>query len=260
LRRATRLLRELRLVRRAFRNWPTVALAGLLWRHLALPPRELTLVTRRGTSFLAPLGPRAGALHPALQIFAFGAYEANWDLGPTPHVIDVGAHVGAFVLWLVERHPDLTGVCFEPDPAAFAYLERNLAGLDVSRQPRAVAGHGGTSTLARPIPGGGVSALGDADDADANAVPVSVVSFDDVMADIDRPVALVKLDCEGSEYGIVLDSASAAWEQVRRAVIEYHPVPGRRPTDLVDRLTSLSFALVREQPAGDGEGTYWFSR
>jgi hypothetical protein len=114
------------------------------------------------------------------------------------------------------------------------------------------------ATLSRPIPGGGVSSV-DATPADGG-ITVDVVSFDELMDEF-TDVSLVKLDCEGSEYEIVLHSSPRAWERVRRVVIEYHAVPGRDPLDVVERLESLGLRLVRAQArAADGGGTQWFSR
>ncbi len=259
--RSRRLARELQLVRMAFRNWPAVAVAGLAWRHVPLPRRDLVLVTRAGTRFVVPLGRRAGALYPALEMFAFSAYDHDWRLEEAPYVIDVGAHVGAFTLWLAEQYPGMRAECFEPDPEAFGYLERNVDDLDVVARPQAVGAHGGSSALLRPIPGGAISALRRSDGASGpHVVDVSVVAFDELMAEIHEPVALVKLDCEGFEYEIVLESALDSWRLVRRVVLEYHPVPDRDAHDLIERFESLGFSLAREHSSGGGVGTYWFSR
>jgi len=259
--RSRRLVRELQLIRTAFRNWPVVAIAGLLWRHLPLPRHDLVLVTRDRTRFVVPLGRKAGALYPALEVFAFSTYAHDWRLEQSPFIIDIGAHVGAFTLWLAEKYASLRVTCFEPDPDAFRYLERNLRGLDVVMRREAVAGRSGTSALTRPIPGGAVSALRDSNgQPGSNVVDVRVVAFDEVMAGIHDPVALVKLDCEGSEYDIVLQSAANSWRQVHRVVIEYHPMPAEDPRELVERLSSIGFALTREHSVGGDVGTYWLSR
>jgi FkbM family methyltransferase len=251
-----RLAHELKLLRRAFRNWPLVAVAGLAWRHLRLPRRDLTVVTRGGTRMVVPLGSRAGALYPVLEIFAFSEYAHDWRLEDEPCVVDIGAHVGAFTLWLAERYPRLRAVCFEPDPDAYRYLARNTQHVAATLHRQAVGVTAGTSTLRRPIAGGGVStlqAIGDGDE-----VAVEVVSLTDALAPL-PDVSLVKLDCEGCEYELVLDTPAASWARVRRVVLEHHPVSGREPSQLVDRLEGLGLRLVHTDPK-NGVGTYWFAR
>ena len=252
----TRLARELKLLRRAFRNWLLVALAGLLWRHLRFPRRDLTIVTRGGTRIVVPLGSKAGALYPVLEIFAFSEYAHDWRLEDEPCVVDIGAHVGAFTLWLAERYPQLRAVCFEPDPDAYRYLARNTERIAATLHRQAVGATAGTSTLRRPIAGGGVSTLQAIGDGDELAV--DVVSLEDVLAPL-PDVSLVKLDCEGCEYELVLDTPAASWARVRRVVLEYHAIPGHEPAELIDRLGSLGLDLVRAEPK-NGVGTYWFAR
>jgi hypothetical protein len=40
-------------VRAAFRDWPTVALKGFLWKHFSLPNREIEIESRGGTTIAA---------------------------------------------------------------------------------------------------------------------------------------------------------------------------------------------------------------
>jgi FkbM family methyltransferase len=256
LARLQRLLRELTLIRQAFRNWPTVAIAGLLWRHLPLPRRDLTIVTHAGTRFVVPLGPKAGALYPALEVFAFSEYAYEWELEGEPQVVDVGAHIGAFALWAAEQYPGLRIVCFEPDPEAFRYLVQNVHGISARVRECALGASRRTAPLARPLPGGAISTLKTA--AANDAVDVEVVPFEEVIDEL-SDVALLKLDCEGSEYELVLETSPSAWARVRRIVMEYHAVPGHEPSELVERLEAHGFRLVRER-SGAEVGTYWFSR
>ena len=232
-----------------------IAGAGLLWRHLPLPRRDLTLVTRRGTRIVVPLGARAGALYPPLEIFAFSEYAYDWQLEDEPLVVDIGAHVGSFTLWLAEQYPGLRVMCFEPDPDAFRYLRRN-AGNVATLYERAVGAHTGTANLHRPIPAGAISNLGAVPAGDS--VAVDVVSLEDVRAPL-ADVALLKVDCEGCEYDLVLETPPTAWARVRRIVLEYHPVSGHEPSALVRRLGTLGLRLVRAEPK-NGVGTYWFAR
>jgi FkbM family methyltransferase len=254
--RLARLARELKLLRRAFRNWASVAIAGLLWRQLPLPRRELTVLTRGGSRIAVPLGPRAGALYPVLEVFAFAEYAHDWVLEDEACIVDVGAHVGSFTLWLAERYPRMRAVCFEPDPDAFAYLERNTGGIAATLHRRAVGASGGTGTLHRPIAGGGVSSLQAT--AVGDEVGVEVVSFEQTLAGL-GDVSLLKLDCEGCEYELVLGTPPAPWRRVQRVVLEYHTVSGHDPSQLVERLGSLGLRLVSSKPH-NGVGTYWFSR
>ena len=205
---------------------------------------------------VVPLGKRAGALYPALEIFAFSEYACEWKLGDDPCVVDIGAHVGAFTLWLAEQYPRLRAVCFEPDPDAYRYLERNAQQVKATLHRRAVGASNGAAMLRRPIAGGGVSTF--YAPADGSEVSVEVVSLEEALAPL-PDVSLLKLDCEGCEYELVLDTPAASWDRVRRVVLEYHTISGREPSALVDRLENLGLRLVRAEPK-KGVGIYWFAR
>jgi FkbM family methyltransferase len=214
------------------------------------------LVTRRNTTFVAPLGTKAGALYPALEVFAFSVYAHDWRLEARPRVIDVGAHVGSFTLWLAEQYPDLRVDCFEPDPDAHRYLVANVAHIEATVHSNAVGAKSGIGRLSRPIPAGSISSL--QPNPEVDGLPVEIVSFDRLMEGREE-ISLLKLDCEGSEYEIVLDTAARSWERVRRVIVEFHPVGGRSASELVQRLESLGLSLVGNSSTAES-GIYWFSR
>jgi FkbM family methyltransferase len=238
---------------------------GLLWKHLPLPATEKVLETRRGTRLVVPLVRDAGALHAALEVFAFGAYASEWRLEDRPLVVDVGGNIGAFPLWIAESYPDVRGVCFEPDPDAFMFLKRNLAlnGIqEVEPRQAAVSDRSGTTVLFREFPGSGVSSLQpDVEErAYRDSVAVEVVAFDEVIEAIDDEISLLKLDCEGSEYEIVPHSRPDSWRRVRRVVVEYHPVRGRSADELQRRFGDLGFRIVKRDVFDPAAGILWLSR
>jgi FkbM family methyltransferase len=234
-------------------------LSGLLWKFLPLPKHDVVVESRGGTRLVVPMARNAGALYPVLDIFAFSAYESSMRLGETPFVIDIGANIGAFMLWLAERYPGLRGACYEPDPEAFAYLRRNVDQLAVAAHCEAVADRTGTARLFRPERGQGAGTIRSVG-AGPDVLDVPVVAFDRVTAETDESVALVKMDCEGSEFEIVLGSSSESWRRVQGIVIEYHPIAGANPRALVEKLEAHGFLLVQQRERARAEGTFWFSR
>jgi FkbM family methyltransferase len=251
-------------VRAAFRRYLMVIAAGLLWKHLPLPATEKVLETRRGTRLIVPLMRDAGALHAALEVFAFEAYANEWTLEEQPLIVDVGGNIGAFPLWLAESYPGVRGVCFEPDPDAFPFLKRNLAlnGSAVEGRQAAVSDRSGKRALFREFPGSGVSSLHpDVAERDYHgSISVDVVGFDELIEEIDDEISLLKLDCEGSEYEIVQRSDPDSWRRVRRVVVEYHPVQGRSASELELRLAEVGLEVVKGDVLGPAAGILWLSR
>src|SRR5215210_3800112 len=76
--------------------------AALLWSaaRSRLPGRTPVMTFRvDGVAVNAPASP--GAIFPIYEVFAEDVYRLDWftsDLGDTPGVLDIGAHVGAFSL------------------------------------------------------------------------------------------------------------------------------------------------------------------
>jgi FkbM family methyltransferase len=261
-----RALDEMTRMRAAFRGWLGLTAKGLLWKHLSLPQREIQVRTRDGTTIIAPLVRNIGALYTAVDVFALDAYECDWELEDEPVVVDIGANIGSWVLRLAEQRPRLKGLCYEPDPAAVAYLTRNLEanGLAerVEARAEAVSARTGTALLHQAEPGDGTSSLRTVSHVShfERDTPVRTVSFSDAIQEVHGHVSLLKIDCEGAEYDIVGRSPADAWQQVKRVVIEYHPAPPDKIEALRDRFADLGYALIKERRRGEAEGTLWLVR
>ena len=261
-----RALDELMKIRAAFRGWPRIAALGLLWKHLSLPEREIRVRTRRGTTITAPLVRNIGALYTAIDVFALGAYDCEWELEDEPIVIDIGANIGAWVLWLAEQRPQLTGVCYEPDAAAVPYLKRNLEANGLAERVEvrsdAVSEQSGTALLHQAEPGDGTSSLRSVSHVShfQRTTAVRTMSFRDAIEQVTGDVSLLKIDCEGAEYDIVRSSPPDAWRHVKRVVIEYHPAPAEEVEALRHRFAALGFATLKDRRRGNVEGTLWLVR
>ena len=58
-----------------------------------------------------------------------GEYEVPYQ-ATRPLILDIGANVGSFAAWTIERWPGCHVHCYEPLPDNFALLKRNLGHLD----------------------------------------------------------------------------------------------------------------------------------
>ena len=261
-----RALRDLAKVRAAFREWPAIAFNGLLWKYLKLPRREIEIHSRAGTRISAPLVHRVGALYTAVEVFALDAYEYDWELEEDPLVVDIGANIGAWVLWLAERRPRLRGVCYEPDPAAASYLRSNLKlnGLasQIEVRSEAVSDRTGTARLFQAQPGGGASSLKPTSPVTSfeRETTVATVSFTEAIERLPGDIALAKIDCEGAEYDIVDSTSADSWRRIKRVVMEYHPAPPGRHEALRKCLGELGFAVRKEDRRTAELGTLWLAR
>lgn len=134
-------------------------------------------------------------------------------LGPDDVCLDLGANLGVFTEKLAK-----TGAlvhAFEPDPYAYDIAQKRVGHLpNVVLHNQAVAQQGGTFTMRRSVKfdrkpaaatGSSTIVFDNPKKFKAEGFDVTVRAFRDVLADIGRPIALVKMDIEGAEFDILRD-------------------------------------------------------
>ena len=170
-------------------------------------------------------------------------------------VVDIGAHVGLFTLWILSREPGARVVAVEPSSRTMRYLERNV-GLNAARRVTVIQAACGRSSGFAPLfrRRSDMTASLYADRVAGGSVEsVEVITLDEVFArgGVER-CALLKLDCEGAEYEILLGAPVATLRCAERIVLEYHDgAGGHTPVELVSSLEGAGFD-VSLQPGTDG--------
>ncbi|SPF34290.1 hypothetical protein SBA4_1470005 [Candidatus Sulfopaludibacter sp. SbA4] len=160
----------------------------------------------------------------------------NQHFEPEDIVVDVGAHIGTFS-YLCYIRGSRSVYSYEASARNFEFLQRNLGGLPGIRLFHKAVwrsdGEGGGELLVSGPDGqntGAVSALAAgrlvhfSNQSVSEAGPgssVPAVALDEILADFPR-VKLLKLDCEGSEFPILLTSREL--HRVERIVAEVHEI------------------------------------
>lgn len=249
---------------RTFTNWPEV-LRDMARGRAGTGPETLRFQTRSGLRIDTPNRP--GARVPVYEIFAEDCYRLGWFLGPLLHrpirVLDIGGHVGTFSCRLTQLHQQATVQVFEPSATTAQYLRRNVKQNGVADRvtvfEKALAATTGFAVFDDNGGGSGLNGLQALGHNFGTPTKVETLAFDDAAA-LDRaPVDVVKIDCEGGEYDLVLGSTPASWDSVRRVVIEYHPVEGRSWSQLRDRFAATGL-IVQDEKSAAGYGCAWLSR
>jgi FkbM family methyltransferase len=152
-------------------------------------------------------------------------------LAPGDAFIDVGANIGWYsVLAARQVGPAGRVYAFEPSPREFRLLLDNLAlngATNVLAYSLALGGRCGEAVLSLEPAHTGMNRLveGGADGKTRAAVPVC--RGEAVLAHLRterRAIALLKVDCEGAEYGVLEGFASLLEESlVRRVAVEVTP-------------------------------------
>lgn len=217
---------------------------------------------------LSVTGPNVpGARVPVYEVFAEDEYAMSWfaqGLPSSPVLVDIGAHIGCFTLDFARRHPESRVVAYEPTPSTGDYLERNIAanGLTdrVSVHRQAVGAETGHLVMADNGVGSGHNGVLHLGESGATTIEVPCVSLFDVIESVGRQVDVLKMDAEGAEYDVVLNSPEHVWSRVERVVMEYHAMPGRSFDELESHLAKTGLFVARRDRYSDGLGLAWFSR
>ena len=193
---------------------------------------------------------------------------APWPLrlGPDDTVIDIGAHVGVFTVWAATQYPASRIVAVEPLPDSFAVLRKNcqdsrLTTVDLLQS--ACGSRTGTAQLYSRGPTSmntlyTIDALGSSFRALSN---VPVISLDDLLErfQIERP-SLLKLDCEGAEYEILMNASDTTLRRLRHIVMEYHiGLNSQSPQALARFLNEKGFETVILPPRSEEDGYLYAS-
>jgi FkbM family methyltransferase len=162
-----------------------------------------------------------------------GLYKEIWyrdsyrlrshPLPPAATVIDIGANIGMFAVYAAVVGKAAHVFCYEPFPDSFTFLRRNgetnklqaahafqlaIAGKRERRTMQVGTCHG-WNTLFGP--------------AELPSIEVDCLTLADVFEQqaLER-CDFLKLDCEGSEYEILLDAPAAVLARINRVALEYH--------------------------------------
>ena len=210
----------------------------------------------------------------AQNIFAPVGHMDEYGIGdrgfaPEDVIVDVGAHIGVFS-YLCYIQGSRAVHSYEPGERNFHLLQRNLGALPGvhlsrlavwrsdtrSRRALLLSGSAGQNTGSHTVLSGGrvfdfpSQALVDTSGAHA----VSSVALDEILESFPR-VRLLKLDCEGSEFPILLTSRQL--QRVEQIVAEVHEIaePAMAlldPHSLVPGFAAYRVRHSRRQPRVPG--------
>jgi FkbM family methyltransferase len=158
-------------------------------------------------------------------------------------VVDVGANVGYSVVYFARLFPRAKIIAFEPNATNGKALSRNveLNGLSDRVSIRNVAA-GISDGTAYMVDRGAASFTTTTAGTDSRGVKVSVADIFKQLAG--EPIDVLKIDCEGAEYPIIMDDRFAALTAANLLLewhaTEDHPAANR---EIHDRLCALQWKV-----------------
>lgn len=229
----------------ALGNVVTVLMMPLLQRILRRMRRTLPVyVTADGRdhTFLVDC---MGDLQVLYEVWGWRQYDLP-ELTEATTIVDAGANIGASVAFFKSRRPQAVIHAYEPDPATFAKLQRNLRGLSgVTLHPQAITDHDGVATL-HSSPNSWDSSLVCGTGGPV-AVPCRRLTTALREAGLER-VDLLKLDVEGAEFAVLADDGALETIEALVAELHFDYVPDRELQDVLHACAGFRVAV-----SGDSE-------
>ena len=180
------------------------------------------------------------------------------DASHSPRILDLGANIGLFGLYMLGRWPAARLTAFEPDPDNATLLEQIVAANELQAQWQvrrsACSNQPGTISFAA----GRLSESRVAQSDDAGTIDVAAVD----VFDEDHAVHLAKIDIEGAEWSILTDPRLPEL-QAHAIVLEWHtrncPQPDPRATaaGLLGRAGYTEVLDVAGTQESDVDGVIW---
>lgn len=227
------------MLRKRIQSWLTLTAARRRIVASPLPPdlkREITrtaktLLCRPAHRFANPasvVGAQISYVEPTQLRYLFeeifvGAPYFFHSATDQPVIIDCGSNIGMSVLFFKKLYPAARVAAFEPDPATFELLKKNVTqnGLEHVELHRCALGERDeTADFYRSREAGGLmmSLMKERMDGVKLSVPVRRLS-----QFIDAEIDLLKLDVEGAEDQVLGDlAASGKLARIRQIHLEYH--------------------------------------
>jgi FkbM family methyltransferase len=213
-------------------------------RRYTLRQSPLKVILRHGSTDIAAL----------TEVFVRDEYEppaliAAFLASRRPvRVLDLGAHIGTFALWILSRYPDAHVVSVEPDATNAAVLRACIAANNRATHWTAVEAAAHTSDGSVAFRGG----LGTASHVDPTASDGDRVPAVDALA-LMEGFDLVKMDIEGGEWALLADPRLKQ-APVSVIVLEYH---GRSGEEAADLLRAAGFTTGSQRNKGPAIGLLW---
>lgn len=229
---------------------------------VGIKPDDSTIKFRIGNDYLTARYGKTSDIFVLMETYIDRLYDGDYY---EKSVIDIGGYIGETALFFAQRGARRV-FCVEPAPDNFRLLEQNISQSSfkdkIVRIQAAILDREGSIGFYidnQNFPSYHVASYhnfmkGYLDNA--IIYDTKAISFQRLLEYTQiEEVDVVKLDCEGSEYDILLGTPDSVLRRVKQYIVEYH----NGPDILVKRLEELGYR-VREKFRGGAIGLLYADR
>ncbi len=227
-----------------FKNWLQIYLHRFF-------SGDYILQTRSGAEFVVQR--KEAALPIIVGIFHYNEYGTLTDVPRGSLIIDLGGNIGTFSIFALSRVPESRVYVYEPNPDSFDSLmksiERNGFASRTVAVNKAVAGTEDMRTLYVTKSLNATDTLYDHRPG-SRGIEVPCTTLAGIFRDNAIEVCdLLKVDVEGAEYEIFLNTPDDVLARIKKIVMEWHLIDARYGIeDLTNFLSSKGFIVEMDTP------------
>lgn len=198
--------------------------------------------------------------HPHDIITVFVVFVRK-DYGEIPShgiIVDVGANIGVFSLYAAHCGNAIKVLAYEPNSESFQYLLKNI---NANRLEQIIVPHRLAVTGARigtvrfPKKSSMYNAIIEGE-SDMDFEEVETTSLSMMLSGTEN-IDLLKLDCEGAEYEILMKSDKNVLNKISAIRMEYHL---GREAEVSAFLEQYGFIRHRFSPDSEQTGNLWYCK
>jgi FkbM family methyltransferase len=162
------------------------------------------------------------------EIFEEHSYTGDGFYRPktTDVVLDIGANIGIFAVYLQSLARGINVHCFEPGSSARSRLQQNLSSNNLASSvfvyPFAVSDKNGVAHLGRHVHSVQRALVYEDETGHESEEVESITLARAIGLSGASRIDLLKIDIEGGETEVILGSPAELWKRVERVALEYH--------------------------------------
>lgn len=175
--------------------------------------------------------------------------EEGFSIKENDIVIDIGAHVGYFTIYAAKKAKNGKILSFEPSKESFNVLKNNLKINNIENvnvENIGVRSKSGASVLYVDKN----NEIGNSmfsNDENLIKENVQVTSVPEIIKKYKiESIDLLKLDCEGAEYEIILELPPSILNTIKKIAMEVHDIENYSISDIENFLTKNNFQVKRK--------------
>jgi len=229
------------------KNWPSFFVE---WSRLTGRCEPSVLKMRDGTRLL--VRPRSEDKSLIREVVLNREYAPEgFEIGSHDTVVDIGAHIGTFTITSARSAREGIVYAFEPVEANYQLLLRNIELNKLKNVvPTKMAVAKDTGKREMFVQEDATTGHSFHYRCNRNPVVVDTTSLEDFVDRMGiKKIDLLKMDCEGAEYDILMNCPERIFSMIQRIGMEYHFCEDKKdPQILVDILKDNRFKVTMSNP------------